>query len=301
MRSSQATRSFIVFWGYDVRPLKSTATLPLGVDIGAEFVSIVASDAAGDGFVVRETRTLEVPGADGSTLDLKIAETLRSLLGGFATKERRCVLAAPPGEVVTRTFRLPPKMRRSEADRAAALEADTIVDWPMSERLVALDPIPGKTDEMILSIARTSTIERLVAIARAAGLKPVAVDVPACAWRRAVPHADAVLDCRSDRAALVIFGEPVGITHLFPPRLIDDRLASNVRAALVDARRDGVADVQRLAILSSPFRYESMEELLRPDGYAIGPVKLGGVECPPWTFAYGLASWSIAPRGLAAV
>jgi len=274
------------------------ATLPLGVDVNAEFVSVVASDAAADGFVVRETQTLEVPSGDDETLDRKIADTLRKVVASLATKERRCILAAPPGEVVTRTFKRPPKMRRSEADRAAALEADTIVDWPISERLVALDPIPGKTEEMLLSIARNSTIERIVAIARAAGLRPVAVDVPACAWRRAIPGADAILDCTNDRAALVIFGEPIGITHLFPPRLIDDRLASNVRAALVDARRDGHADVQRLAILGSRFRYESMEELLRSDGYSIGPVALGGVECPTWTFAYGLASWSIAPRGL---
>ncbi len=275
-------------------------SLPLGVDIGAEFVSIVASDAAGDGFIVRETRTLEVPNTDGTTLDLKIAETLREILTGFSTRERRCILAAPAGEVLTRTFRLPPGMRRSEAERAAALEADTIVDWPASERLVALDPIPGNSDEMLVSIARNSTVERLVAIARAAGLRAVAVDVPACAWRRAVPDADAVLDCTSDRAALVIFGQPVGIMHNFPPRLIDDRLASSVRSAFVDARREGVADVQRLAILGSRFRYESIEELLRDDGYAIAPVSLGELESPPWTFAYGLASWSIAPRGLEA-
>jgi len=166
-----------------------TATLPLGVDVNAEFVSIVASDAAADGFVVRETHTLAVPSGDDETLDRKIADTLRTIVGSLATKERRCILAAPPGEVVTRTFRRPPKMRRSEADRAAALEADTIVDWPISERLVALDPIPGKTEEMLLSIARNSTIERIVAIARAAGIRPVAVDVPACAWRRAVPGA----------------------------------------------------------------------------------------------------------------
>jgi len=59
--------------------------------------------------------------------------------------------------------------------------------------------------------------------------------------------------------------------------------------------------VQRLAILGSRFRYESIEELLRGDGYAIGPVTLGGIESPTWTLAYGLASWSIAPRGLATV
>lgn len=280
---------------------RKAISLPLGVDIGAEFVSIVAADAAGDGFLVRETRSRDVPPCEASTLDRTIAETLRALVDSFATNERRCILAAPAGEVVSRSFRRPPKMRRSEADRAASIEADTIVDWSISERLVALDPIPGKADEMLLSIARSSTIERIVTIARAAGLRPVAVDVPACAWRRAIAHADAVLDCTSDRAALVIFGDPIGVTHLFPPRLVDDRLASNVRAALVDARRDGHADVQRLAILGSPFRYESLEELFRDDGYAIVPVDLGGVIAPPWTFAYGLASWSIAPRGLLTV
>jgi len=275
-----------------------TSTLPLGLDIGSEFVSVVASEASGDGFSVGETRTLEVPAADASLLDRKIAETIRSIVTGFDTAERRCVIAAPPSEVVTRTFRVPPGMRRGEAERAAALEADTIVDWPASERLVALDPIPGSSEDMLLSIARTSTVERLVAIARAGGLRPIAVDVPACAWRRAVPDADAVLDCTRDRAELVIFGSPIGASHHFPPRLIDDRLASQIRSAFVDARRDGLADVQRLAILGSRFRYESMEALLRDDGYAIGPVRLGGLEAPPWTFAFGLASWSIAPRGL---
>ena len=278
-----------------------TASLPLGLDIGAESVSVVACDAANDGFVIRESATREVPPTDGAALDRTIAETVRAAIATIASRERRCVLAAPAADVVTRVFRRPPKMRHSEAERAAALEADIIVDWPISERLVALDPIPGRAEDMLLSIARHSTVERLVAIARAAGLRPVAVDVPACAWRRAVTGADALLDCSKDRAALVIFGDPVGTTHLFPPRLIDDRLAAGVRAALVEARRDGHADVQRLAILGTRYRFESMEELLRDDGYTISPLILGGVECPDWAFAYGLASWAVAPRGLATV
>jgi hypothetical protein len=238
---------------------------------------------------------------DAGQLDLKIAETIRLILEDLETRERRCILAAPSHEVVTRIFRVPPGMRRTEAERAAALEADTIVDWPSAERLIALDPIPGNGAEMLLSIARNSTVQRLVAIARAGGLKPVAVDVPVCAWRRAVPEADAVLDCQTDRAELVIFGSLLGITQLFPPRLVDDRLKNHVRVAFADARRDGIADVQRLAILGTQYRYESIEPLLRDDGYTISPVALGGLQAPPWTFAFGLASWSIAPRGLVAV
>jgi hypothetical protein len=259
----------------------------------------VASDAAGDDFVVRDVAESDVPQGPESGLDLRVAETIRRALGVLTTRERRCVLSVPASEVVTRTFRVPPGMRRAEAERAAVLEAAGIIDWPESERLVALDPIPGASQEMLLSVARNSSVERLIAIARAGGLTPVAVDVPACAWRRALPNADAVLDYSSDRAELLIFGKPLGTTYTFPPRLIEDRLASQVRAALVEARRDGVADVQRLEILGSRFRFESIAALLCDEGYVISPVTLGGVESPAWTFAYGLSSWSIAPRGLA--
>ena len=281
-----------------MRSLQRKTSLPLGVDIGPEFVSVVAARAQGDGFTVAEMQTREV--RERESQGLAIAETLRELIATFETRERRCILAAPAVEVVTRIFRLPPGMRRGEAERAAALEADTIVDWPASERLVALDSLPGRSEHRLLSIARNSTVTKLVAIARAAGLRPVAVDVPACAWRRAIPGADAVLDCSTDRAALVVFGDPVGVVHLFPPRLIEDRLAAGVRGAFADARRDGLADVQRLAILGSSYRYETIFELLCADGYALERVILGGHESPSWTFAYGLASWSIAPRGLVA-
>ncbi|MBD5655815.1 MAG: pilus assembly protein PilM [Candidatus Eremiobacteraeota bacterium] len=278
---------------------RRSESLPLGVDVGPDFVSIVAPAASRHGFVVRATMTREIPPVATDHHERKIAETIREIVTRLGVQERRCILAAPASETIARTFRVPPGMGRREAERAAALEADTFVDWPASERLVALDPIPAMNDRMLLSITRASAVERLVTIARAGGIKPVAVDVSACAWRRAIAEADAVLDCTRDRAELVIFGEPLGVSHLFPPRLIDERLASQVRTALLDARRDGVNDVQRLAILGSRFRYETLEELLRDDGYSVGPVVIGGIEAPSWTLAYGLASWSIAPRGLA--
>jgi hypothetical protein len=279
--------------------MRRRRTVPLGVDLGPESVSIVAAVATPGGFDVTETSTIDVVApARAEQIDYAIAEAIRTTVVAFNTKERRCVLAAPAGDVVSRTFRVPPGMGRREAERAAALEADTLVDWPPSERLVALDDIPGRSDEMLLSIARNSTIERIVTIARAAGLQPVAVDTPACAWRRTVPGADAILDCSSDRASLEVFGHPVGTTHIFPPRLIDERLASALRTAFVEARRDGIADVARLAFLGSRFRYESLEALLRDDGYHLIPVVLGDVEAPRWALAYGLATWSLALRGV---
>jgi len=278
-----------------VRLFGRAATLPLGADIGREAVSLVRATLTREGVAVRETATRAVPSAADSDVDLKIAETIRRALEGLTTRERRCVLAAPASDVVHRTFRLTPGMGRREAERSAALEADMLVPWAAMDRLVALDPIPGRAGEMLLSVARLGAVSRLVAIARAGGLKPIAVDLPACAWRRAVPEADALLDVTRERAELVIFGDAAGTTHAFPPRLVDERLATLVRAALVEARRDGVADVRRLAVLAVEDRYEALQALLRDDGYAIAPVTCGAVRAPEWSYAYGLATWSIEP------
>src|SRR5580704_18045176 len=129
------------------------ASLPLGVDVTSESVSVVVPRAGTEGFSIRETCSREVPRVDAAQLDLTLAQTIRSILESIETPERRCILAAPSQDVVTRTFRVPPGMGRKEAERAAALEAGTIVDWPAMERVVALDPIPGELDEMLLSVA----------------------------------------------------------------------------------------------------------------------------------------------------
>jgi hypothetical protein len=275
----------------------SRAALPLGADIGRDVVSLVCATGSREGVTVRETGTQRVPPGTDSEIDFKVAETIRRVLDGLSTRERRCILAAPSGEVVHRAFRLPPGMSRREAERAACLEADTLVSWPPADRVLALEAIPGRDGEMLLSVARRSAVTQLVAIARAGGLKPVVVDLPVCAWRRAVPDSDAVLDVSRERAELVIFGDAVGAVHAFPPRLIDERLAALVRAALVEARRDGVADVRRLALLAANERYEALEAFLRDDGYSIAAVTCGAVRAPAWTYAFGLATWSAGTRG----
>jgi hypothetical protein len=274
-------------------------SLPLGADIGPEFVSLVHVERGRSSLAVRDCVTRPVPAAGDAELDLAIAETLRAAVATLVSRERRCVLAAPAGEIVHRTFRLPPGMRRHEAERAAALEADTLAPWPAPERVVALDPIDGRTGEMLLSIARSSAVLRLTSIASAGGLRPVAVDLPACAWRRAVPETDAVLEYARERAQLVIFGDPVGTTHAFPPRSSDERLATLVRSALIEARREGIADVRRLSLLGPPARVDSLAACLHADGYAVAPVTCGTDAPAPWAFAYGLALWS-APAGAGA-
>ncbi len=281
-----------------MRLFQTAGSLPLGVDLRSDSLSIVALEERSGGVLLKEASTLALAGFDDTIVDLRMAQALRELLATFETHERRCVLGAPAGEIVCRPFHVSPGMRRAEAYRAAALEADVLAPWPPAERSVALDPLPDLDGAMLLSIARRAPLENRVAVARAAGLKPIAVDVPGCIWRRAVNCADAVLDCRGERAALTIFANPLGPTQLFAPRLVADRLAGQVRAAFVDARRSGLADVQRVAIAGDADRSEAIGELLQSDGYVLATARVGELESPNWLFAYGLATWASASCGL---
>ena len=264
--------------------------LPLGIEINDESISIVSLQRSKRTVHVREALVLELDERGDA------AGALRKAVDSLKTRERRCVLCVGAGDVVSRPFRLAPRMRGSEGQRAAELEADVLVRWPSADRYVALDPIPGRSSEVLLSIGRAAAIRGLVEIAQGAGLKPIAIDVPACAWRRAISNADAVLDCTTNRTNLTIFSDPVGSTQQFAPRLVDDRLATQVRSAVAESRREGLADVQRLCLVGTPFRCEPIADLLVTDGYTIVPLVIDSTVSPVWALAYGLATWSIAPE-----
>jgi hypothetical protein len=276
--------------------LSSLRALPLGVEITAERVAVAAAELAGEGIVPGATAVESVCDTSDDALDETLVAALRAAIERIRPATRRCVLSAPWTEALSRVFKLPPGMRRSEAARAADLEADVVAPWPSSERIVALDAIPGAKRELLLSIGRASTLERLVSIVRAARLEPVAIDTPACAWRRLAPHADAVLDASTARAALVVFTGHVPAFQVFAPRLIDERLAAQARLGLIEARRDSALDLQRLVVFATPERYDVLAPLLSGEGYAVEPVRAGGVEGPEWAIAFALATWGAKGR-----
>jgi hypothetical protein len=266
--------------------------LPLGVDIDGEAISVVAVEATKAGCIVKAAATEAIPRATEAERDLAAANVLRTLHRSLKIDDRRCILGAPSEHIIVRAFRVPPRTRRSEAERAALLEADTIACWPSHDRLIALDPIAGSGGWMMLSIARASAIERVVRLVKLAGLKPVAVDAPLCAWRRIAGGSDALLDLRRDRAGLFLFGNPIGSAELFASGLSDDRLVAQIRATFMQARRDGLCDIQRIAIEGDAARCATIEAQLGADGYEVRALSLGGSDAPTWAFAYALASWA---------
>jgi len=267
--------------------------LPLGIDVDCD-VSIVALDIDAGKLVVRTAHSRTLPSVANAERERAVVETLRSLRAELELVERRCIISAPCWETQTRLFRPPPGMRRSETERAAMLEADSFTSWPRRDRVIALDPIPN-APELLLSVARAASVERATRLMRLSGFLPVAVDVPSCVWRRAAPETNALLDLRTKPPVLYVFGEPLGTVERLQDAS-DDRIVAQIRAALIQARRDGLADVERVSTVGPPERARAIEEALASDGYKAGPLTIGAVESPPWAFAFGLATWSVLPR-----
>jgi hypothetical protein len=138
-------------------------------------------------------------------------------------------------------------------------------------------------------------------LARAAGLKPIAVDTFWCGWRRA-SDADAILDLRLDLSSLCIFPYEVegnvvlGGTHNFQAGIPFSTIAGKVGDILLGKRREHGHDVRTLAVAAKDESdlKAALDALKVLNGCESVPVVIGGYVNPPWAYAYGLAKWSLA-------
>jgi Tfp pilus assembly PilM family ATPase len=105
-------------------------------------------------------------------------------------------------------------MPARERLQAATFEAARGIDFPIAEAAVSLVP-DQHGDRWLLAIARRSAIATAIRIARRARLRPIAVDDTAFALRRALPHADGVVDVGTEATSLVIFrGATPSVQHI---------------------------------------------------------------------------------------
>ncbi|MDB5027165.1 MAG: Pilus-associated protein pilM, partial [Candidatus Eremiobacteraeota bacterium] len=179
--------------------MKKPRTLPLGVDVGEERtrVALVERDASG---CPRLVAVAARPTGDDP------ARAIGAACAELRTAERRCVLAIGAPDALLRTAAFP-ALRGRERARAARFEAARFVPYPLHEADVRVAVAgPGRC---VLGIARRAAVDDRVAIARRAGLRPIAVDDVAFALLRAFPYAGAVLDVGVGSARLVFAGDPV--------------------------------------------------------------------------------------------
>ncbi|HEX3468901.1 MAG TPA: pilus assembly protein PilM [Candidatus Elarobacter sp.] len=180
-------------------------TLPLGVDIGAARtrVALLERDRSGSVRLIAVAARETAAGA-GAAIDAARAE--------LGTRERRCVLALGGPDTHLRVSTLP-GMRGGERVRAARYEAAQSAGFTIADAAVRVVPVEG--DRCVVGIARRTVLVERLAAARAAGLRPVAVDDAALALRRVYPHAGAIVDVGVHAATLVLAADPVPACRVF--------------------------------------------------------------------------------------
>lgn len=309
--------------------------LPLGLDLGSTRVRLARSECSGSGEVrlmAIATRDLPDDAVTGDAvpeleLVAAIVEDLCHELGG---KERRCVLSMS-AQVASLRFVRFPKMSAAERRRSARFEAERFASWDARglPSVVRIHPVSQSDRVHAVGVTRADALATRIACAKRSGLRPIGVDHDVCAFRRAFPFTDAVLDVGHRRSALHAF-TPAGplsvcipeggaeITRAIGTDLAIDGAAAEARKRLLgtagagDGARDTfsslVADaavkarertsMRRIVVVGNGSRLPSLPAAIEAaTGSAVERAVsevLHGVEYPDDVIRAGAADWTLA-------
>jgi type IV pilus assembly protein PilM len=188
----------------------------VGLDIQPGHVAAVQVSVNGS-IVVKHAAGAPLPAdivREGEVLDEGVlSETLRELFkdGGLS---RRVRLGVANQRAVLRTLELPPVTDRKELDAAVRFLAEDQVPMPLSNAVLDFhslgvhDTLEGPRQQVVLVAAQRDMVQRLLAAARDAGLRPEGVDLSAFALIRSLYRPD------SEHAGRVLYLNIDGLTNM---------------------------------------------------------------------------------------
>ncbi|HCX33227.1 MAG TPA: pilus assembly protein PilM [Rhodocyclaceae bacterium] len=163
-------------------------TRPLfGLDISSAAVKMVELADGGRGNSRIERYAIEPLARDaildGNVTNLEVvAEAVRRAWKRMGTSTRFCAMALPSAAVITKKIIVPAGLRDQELEMQVESEANQYIPFALDE--VNLDfqvigPSPNNPDEaeVLIAASRKEKVEDRVAVAEAAGLKAVVMDV----------------------------------------------------------------------------------------------------------------------------
>ena len=139
---------------------------------------------------------------DGEVNDVDaLAEALRSLYRENKGLDKKVRIGIANQKIVVRVLELPPLEDRKELEAAVRFQAQDQIPMPLDSAVLDFQPLDivetehGKRQRVLIVAARRDMIERVMAAAKAAGLKPEGIDLSAFAMIRALhrTHGDADL------------------------------------------------------------------------------------------------------------
>ncbi len=191
----------------------------LGVDLGPDAIRIVGLSGRERGRQLRVTHYAHQPlprGAmrDGAVaLQDDIAAALREAVRTSGSRLRDVALALPAGAAIKKTLSLPAMLRDDELEQLVEAEACETLPFPRDE--IGIDfavtgPSAGQPDyvDVVLVAARRERIDERVTVARAAGLRPLIVDIESHALMSAITRVDSAPGAEAARVIVTLWLAP---------------------------------------------------------------------------------------------
>lgn len=174
--------------GFDISSLLNPKARPLlGLDISSSAVKLVELTAGGkDGYRVERYAIEVLPKdavSDGNIANLDgVVDSVKRAWKRLGTSTRNVAVALPASAVITKKIIVPAGLREEELEAQVEVEANQYIPFAIDEVNLdyqVLGPAPSVPDEMevLIAASKKERVEDRVAVADAAGLKAVVVDV----------------------------------------------------------------------------------------------------------------------------
>ena len=166
--------------GLDIEPSAVTAAqVSVNGSISIDRAAIVPLEAG----VVRDGEVADVGG---------LAEALRTLYRENKGFDKRVRIGIANAKIVVRTIELPPISDRKELETAVRFKAQDEIPMPLDAAVLDFQPLDivetpeGTRQRVLIVAARRDMVDKVIAAARAAGLRPEGIDLAAFAMIRAL-------------------------------------------------------------------------------------------------------------------
>lgn len=152
---------------------------------------------------------------DGEVIDVEaLGEALRTLFREHKDLDKRVRIGVANQKIVVRVIELPPLSDRKELEAAVRFQAQDEIPMPLDSAVIdfqalgIVDTPAGPRQRVLIVAARRDMIDKVLAAARAAGLRPEGIDLSAFAMVRALHSAAA------GESAPVLYLAIGGLTNL---------------------------------------------------------------------------------------
>ena len=179
---------------FEFGPLFASKNPPMfGLDLSSSSVKLVELGGSAEaGYRVERYAIESLPKgaiADGNIENIEaVAEAVKRAIRKSGTRARHVAMALPSAAVITKKIILPGGLSEEALEVQVESEANQYIPFALDE--VSLDfsvigPVPNAPDdvEVLLAASRKEKVEDRVAVAQAAGLRPVIMDIESHATR----------------------------------------------------------------------------------------------------------------------